>query len=315
MSSISPQRACLISLWFETLLYGIFLVFFCTSIYVLLVKKLHGAINRPLLAASILMFLLISAHLACDLVRAIQAFTTARDPFEYYSDFPNHYMGVKAILYYFTNLVGDTIILYRCWTIWNHDIRVMVVPMFLYITDLGAGVVSIHALININPEGEFFKELTVWFLTYLSLTVTVNTVCTLLIATRIWYITRSTNRTWSSGHDIRTVAIMLIESAAIYPALLFVMIGTFVAGTYGQYIALDSLPNVVGIVFELIIVRVGLGYATDEAFSARNPHRRSNFSTRGDVNLQRLEHPRHIDISVETAVEVDSGMTKSYTTM
>lgn len=61
MGDITLHRANLVSLWIETLLYGIFLVFFGASLYVLLVKKLHGQVNRPMLVASLLLFIFITA--------------------------------------------------------------------------------------------------------------------------------------------------------------------------------------------------------------------------------------------------------------
>ncbi|KAJ7598537.1 hypothetical protein C8J56DRAFT_168578 [Mycena floridula] len=307
MADISLHRASLVGLWVETLLYGIFLVFFSASIYVLVAKKLHSNVNRPMLAASLLMFFFITAHLTCDVVRALKAFTTDRDPLEYYSNIADPWEWAKTIFYYLLNVVGDTIVLYRCWIVWNKNIPIIILPGLLYLADIVTGALSTRALMRIKPgELIFVKDLAVWVLAFFSLTLTLNAVCTLVIASRIWYITRTTNSIRSSGNNIWTVAIMLIESAAIYSASLFAMIGTYVAKSNSQYVTLDALPPIVGIVFELIIVRVGLGYATDEVHSTTGPGR-SNQSTGGNISLQRLGRPRNIDITIDTVVD-EHGM-------
>lgn len=67
MATLSIERASLVALWLETLLYGVFLVFFVDALYVLLYKKLHGRTNRPMVIASFAMFLLITAVSLRDL--------------------------------------------------------------------------------------------------------------------------------------------------------------------------------------------------------------------------------------------------------
>lgn len=58
--NLALDRANLVSLWLESLLYGVFLVFHIHAIYVLLYKKLHGKTNRPMVIASFLMLILIT---------------------------------------------------------------------------------------------------------------------------------------------------------------------------------------------------------------------------------------------------------------
>ena len=55
------DQANLISLWVEGVLYGIFLVLFCLSLYVLLFLKRKRRLNNIMAAVSAIMFILITA--------------------------------------------------------------------------------------------------------------------------------------------------------------------------------------------------------------------------------------------------------------
>jgi len=111
-------------------------------------------------------------------------------------------------------------------------------------------------------------ELGHWALAFFSLTLTTNGLCTLLIAARIWRsmkiqkgIDSWTNRrsklvlfVVSSGLALVYMAmphvslLQVIHSAAIYTIALATMIGTYVSKSNAQYIALDALPPIIGIV-------------------------------------------------------------------
>ena len=58
---------------------------------------------------------------------------------------------------------------------------------------------------------------------------------------------------------------IIIESGMIYSACLIILLSLYLSGSFAQYIVLDGVTQVIGIVFSLIIVRVGLGLSTDAA--------------------------------------------------
>jgi len=119
--------------------------------------------------------------------------------------------------------------------------------------------------------------------------------------------------------------IIVIESGAIYSAGLLSLLITYACGSNGQYPALDAELPLVGIAFNLIIVRVGLGLAqnstTPGGVSSRGlASRRQNPTGRihmpkittsthqledGPYPLQPLE--RGVSVKVSQTQQNDSG--------
>ncbi|EIM80262.1 uncharacterized protein STEHIDRAFT_68602, partial [Stereum hirsutum FP-91666 SS1] len=143
--------------------------------------------------------------------------------------------------------------LYRCYVVWSGDRKIMVLPFLLYLADISVGAQSCNALLSIKPgQLIFVNTLAKWALTFFSLTLTLNAVCTLLISYRIWSTSRAVAHTRSGrGRSLWRVIEILVESAAVYSCSLLAMIGTYVANSNAQYITLDALPPIIGIVVRL----------------------------------------------------------------
>ena len=107
----------------------------------------------------------------------------------------------------------------------------------------------------------------------------------------------------SSGKDgsVFPAAMIIIESGSIYSACLIILLSLYLSGSFAQYILLDAVTQMIGIVFSLIIVRVGLGLSTDaveyasgEVLStfAAGQGRRSNKSGAHARNPMHRNNPR-----------------------
>ncbi|OBZ74846.1 hypothetical protein A0H81_05108 [Grifola frondosa] len=60
----------------------------------------------------------------------------------------------------------------------------------------------------------------------------------------------------------------LIQSAAIYSAALICLLATYAANSNAQDICLETMQPLIGVVFTLIIIRVGLGYNLTDSKAA-----------------------------------------------
>ncbi len=109
----------------------------------------------------------------------------------------------------------------------------------------------------------------------------------------------------------------LIQSAAIYSAGLASLLGTYAAGSNAQYVCLDALQPLIvrrispfssnshtltrpchqGLVFTLIIIRVGLGYTLNETSGAQISDHRPGPATHAQSNDYQLR-PVAINVSV-----------------
>jgi len=69
----------------------------------------------------------------------------------------------------------------------------------------------------------------------------------------------------SGGPNLAAPMILIIESGAIYSVCLLTLIILYASGSFAQYIVFDAVTQIIGIVFSLIIVRIGLGLAPEQS--------------------------------------------------
>ncbi|CUA66977.1 hypothetical protein RSOLAG22IIIB_02887 [Rhizoctonia solani] len=154
-------------------------------------------------------------------------------------------------------LVGDSVVVHRCFLIWGNRISVIIVPVILVLCT--AGYVTVWLFTKLPPhatalEGLLAKCATITFL----LSLATNVLTTGLISYRIL----ATARKVSSSVDVRPYMgglTIVVESAAIYTTALVVFLIVYISRANAQYIVFCALCPLIGIVPTLIIVRVGLG--------------------------------------------------------
>ncbi|KAJ7924222.1 hypothetical protein B0H13DRAFT_1864097 [Mycena leptocephala] len=274
MANDDIQTATLISLFVESILYGLFILLFVFSISILLGKKKQGMrINKPMVSASIIMFILSTVHLGVDLRRAMDTFLHG----ESIAAVNTASYIVKSTAYYLQTVTGDGFMLFRVYLVWNADNRACLPIFVCFITSVAMGIVTIHEFARVSPSDPVFVKPHNWIVSFFSLTLFTNFSCTLLIAGRIWWINRQAGSAAEkiSGRKLGPTIIIIIESGAIYSACLIILLSLYASGSYAQYIVLDGVVQVVlgsslqGVVFSLIIVRVGLGLTSEATTRTR----------------------------------------------
>ncbi|THU98438.1 hypothetical protein K435DRAFT_660995, partial [Dendrothele bispora CBS 962.96] len=243
---------------------------FVIALYVLLVKqKKHQTLNKPMIVVSIVMFLLATVHAGVDLRRVLDAFLHTDNPTGYLSKVNTVAYSVKSTAYCIQTLVGDGFVLYRLYLVWNGDKRVVIPLLICFIASIGVGIGALQGFARASPQAPvFITELHQWIVSFFSLTLVTNFCCTTLIAARIWWSHRrmAGNNMAVYGRSVMPAAVIIIESGAIYSVCLIILLILYLSGSFAQYIALDAVSlswEVVGIVFSLIIVRVGLGLSSE----------------------------------------------------
>jgi len=99
----------------------------------------------------------------------------------------------------------------------------------------------------------------------LALTLAMNVLTTSLIVYRIWSIEKKSSEIVATtsrsrrASRLRNVIRILIESAALYTISVIVFTCTYVAGSNANYGTSDNVVQIIGICFNLIIIRVDSG--------------------------------------------------------
>lgn len=259
--AITLDAATLISICTESVLYGIYLVFYVACIYILVRKQRKGQpIKKLLIAISTIMMIFSTFHLVCDLARVLDAFLRhTGSSADYLIAVNNKLYILKTASYFIQTLVGDGFIIYRLYWVWQRDKRIVSPFLVCFLASFGVGIALLYVFSHATPTEQVFK-LERFVISFFVLTLFTNLCCTCLIASRIWWKTRQITKTVTvRGRTAMSAMVVIVESGAIYSTCLVILLILYEIDSYAQYFFLDALNHIIGIVFSMIIVRIGLG--------------------------------------------------------
>ncbi|KAJ4483341.1 hypothetical protein J3R30DRAFT_3402085 [Lentinula aciculospora] len=260
--AFGADESKLVSIFIQTLLYGAYTVVFALTIWILVWRRPAGqSINQLMLWASVVMFSLATMHIGVNYARVFFAFVTYRNaeggPAAFFNILSNFTQIFGSALYITQTLVGDSVVLVRCYIVWGRQWYTVAFPILLLLGSTTSGIGILYSFAHIGDAEVFAVQLQNWIVSFFSLTLSTNFICTALVAYRIWHVNRSvmtfTHRNWNP------VMLLVIESGAIYSATLLSLLILYKAESWFQYVLLDAISPIVGLVFSMIIVRIGLG--------------------------------------------------------
>uniref|UniRef100_A0A0W0F623 Uncharacterized protein n=1 Tax=Moniliophthora roreri TaxID=221103 RepID=A0A0W0F623_MONRR len=292
MKDLSVEKNKFVALWVETTLWGAYTVLFCICIYVLLYsKKAPGGTNKPLMATAVIMYLLCTAHVINDFVRAIVGFIdyTGRGGAKaYYQQIWDWSYVFRQSLYATNNIVADALLVYRLYIVWSRDKRVVLGPLLMLTGTAVCGYRAVWGYSQAKPGDTNHSDVIYhWGVVMFSLSLGTNVIVTCLIAWRIWWTGRVITQTLDRKHGRKysQALAIIIESGAICSISTLITLVAYVSGTKAVDIAYDPLTQITGIVPTLIIVRVGLGISRDEGTSYYSTAFRTTTNVRGSIPL------------------------------
>ncbi|KAF8142272.1 hypothetical protein K438DRAFT_1878444 [Mycena galopus ATCC 62051] len=258
MHDLTIDRASLIALVIETLNIGISTTL-CAATTQLILKKARSNSTRHLLVTICLIWVLCIAHWIIDIIRASQAFIDSPEgAIAYYDLVSNQLESAKDGVYITVTLVADHFMIYRLFIVWNRNWPIVILPILLWIGAGISGYTVTHLLLLAGRGNLFISTLAPWALTFFSMSLSLNVLCTLLIAGRIMRTHMRVHTMISGKTYVYTVLTVLIESAAMYSLSLTVLLVLYDLGLNSQYILLDWTTSLIGIAFSLIIYRLAM---------------------------------------------------------
>ncbi|KAJ7068597.1 hypothetical protein C8F01DRAFT_615831 [Mycena amicta] len=225
---------------------------------------LHGAV--------VVMFALSTIHVAIRWYIVKSAFITAGDSpitsLTYLLDPPLTLEIVGASAFATNTFISDSVLIWRCWTVWGRNTKIVVLPAISTVAGAVLGYLSVaeQARYIIHPElprGSFIDFATPYF----GLSLGTTLLCTLLIILRIVLVTRMTRESSLNGYG--AVIEMVVESAALYSATLIAYLVFLVMKTFQDGYPQAILAQMAGIAPTLIVARVSLGLSRpDESWNS-----------------------------------------------
>ncbi|PPR07869.1 hypothetical protein CVT24_005606 [Panaeolus cyanescens] len=259
---------------FEVFLYGIYSTLFAICIRVLLRNR--RTTQKILLACAVVMFCLATVDVILELSFLFR-FVVQRQ------NIPEAEIHYKYLIYITSNIIADSLVIYRCHAVWNNSKRVILLPCFLLVCGSACG----YAFIAVSQDEYKFRKLLVAFLFS---TVTLNMLVTMLMAGRIWWIARKARAILGPGLSSKynTMIAIIVESGIIYS--IYVILDV----VFPNLILDAGLAQVVGIVPTLIIVQIGMGRESSEVDHASTSVMRT--TTRGFTTTVATTHELGYDV-------------------
>ncbi|KAJ7864629.1 hypothetical protein B0H14DRAFT_3603088 [Mycena olivaceomarginata] len=232
--------------------------------------------------ALIAMYIFSTIHIVCRWILMRNAFIdngdTSMTTSLYLIRPPLWLTVLGAVVFTANTLVADSVLIWRCWTIWGRNWWVIVLPLCCTLAGAGLGFRSIQeqAAYVINPSLDRTKFID--FATpYFALSLITTCLATLLIIFRILTMTDHTTRQ-SRGYS--RVIEVVVESALLYSVAMAIFLPLLVRNSSNDAYAQAVVGQVTGIAPTLIVARVTLGFARPSetwqtpttVFSTRSGH-------------------------------------------
>lgn len=265
--------AQLVGMFMASVFYGIFLVTFFKCIRVLFVTS-EGQLKSPrdlnwkMLIPAVLMFIFASLDVSFGLRHNIEAFIYFQgDPKVDFEDSSNWLVYMKMVNYVAQTFIGDAILIYRCWIIYSRKWYIIVPSVTLWLGTTACGIVTcyLEAKLANNAALVNAKDIKPFITGMLSLTLTTNLITTSLIVHRIWSIQREaiyrSPQSIADRSPLDRVLRLMIESGLLYTSSIIILFGLFLSSNNGEFGVSNAVVQIIGITFNLIIVRVDRGHA------------------------------------------------------
>ncbi|KAI0065682.1 hypothetical protein BV25DRAFT_1582929 [Artomyces pyxidatus] len=287
--SLTFAGAEMVSLCLESMFYGLYLLLFGECIAVLLQKRRTQPEKQVrLLVVSCSLFFLITWHEVVDAVRLIISFQqnqTTEGADLYLSQTTQPISLIPTSVYLLETIVSDVFMLYRCFVVWNSQWSIVILPSLVFVADCGTGIAAVYTLSLNNTNAVFGLMQEKITNSFFSCTLALNAMCTGLIAFRIWW-TQYQGREFKISSNLTRVRAIVVESGAIYLATLTMLVAAYSTKAVFFKIMADVVSPIIGIVFSLIIVRVGRGISSDTV--QRCAISTLSFDVRGDGEVCRV---------------------------
>jgi hypothetical protein len=135
-NGIPLDKAELLSVILEAILYGFSLLMFGGTMWTLLSQRSIQQLNRKMFAVACALLVVSTAHLVVHIIRVMFGLILYRDTFPggpaaYFLDVSEWTWNAKNHIYVVQSLIGDGVILYRCYAVWQ-TVYILIVPMILW---------------------------------------------------------------------------------------------------------------------------------------------------------------------------------------
>ncbi|KAJ7234522.1 hypothetical protein B0H12DRAFT_157444 [Mycena haematopus] len=264
MLNVPRAPAALATVVIETFFYGVYVVLFQTSVFLLFTAQSRGFRRErsiwlsPLLCGGTVLFIAVTGHWILSIDRLFLAFVTVNNPVQFYGDFSQPTQLIQTGFLLASLSTVDALFVHRLWTVWAHNRYVMIFPTAAILGIIVCAVGVLYDFSQFKAGDSVFDLANGWIMVDCGLTAFTNMYCTALIAWRLWRVQSILKPV--GGNSLMSVLNIIVESAALSATWALFFIITYVAHSNLRFL-IDVTPAIVATTNMLIYVRVGLGWA------------------------------------------------------
>jgi len=258
------DTAAIFSTAMEGILYGFSVLMFVGTMWALTRKRRMKEINRTNTAVAFMLLILSTAHMIVDIVRLEQGLVTYRDTFPggpaaFFADVTQITFVVKNIMYSLQTMLGDGMVIYRCYVVWQ-SVWIIIVPSLLWIAMTVCAFCADYKLSNATSEaGDVFAKPTgQWITAFYIMSLASNLLASGFLGYRIWRMERNISAIRTSNKSMMPIVRVLADAAILYSVTILTGLVCFVEANNGQYIILDMTMPIISIAFYMIIIRMAM---------------------------------------------------------
>jgi len=268
MISFTGKDSLFVGFVVEAILWGFYIPIFVVSMGSLLwSKKMGRSMNWFTLTAICLLFWLCTAHFALSfyhiyfglLHRPTTKFLTSKISLD---------TLLSTIVLTTTDFIAQTVLVYRCWRMYEKNFLVVVLPVLISLISYGMGLTSAVIQIMVT-EGEKEPEFIPILLGAMSflLSLLLNVLVTGLVIYRIWVLARVARESdvYFKQSGLITAVEALVGSGVLFMLAQVTFVVLFVLKSDGELIAVSVAAQVYGIAPTLLIAHVAVGQAARKA--------------------------------------------------
>ncbi|KDR76844.1 hypothetical protein GALMADRAFT_156179 [Galerina marginata CBS 339.88] len=235
-------------------LYGIFLVLDVIAINILTRRRRHTSFNPFFVTAAALMLLLATAQFVVDSTNIAMGFLPIENRAlrqSFFLDLTQPIFAAKHAIYFTMMLVGDAIVIYRCYIVWNHNFWIVLIPILCSLGSGACAYQTIWAIRHLSFKLSFIRlEKSMGFAVF-GLSFSANAIAT-------GENLRKTLSVSSAGRRLTPVLRIVLESGVVNTLYLLAYTIILDQGTDGIQIMASIVTPLVGIIFTTVIIRAAL---------------------------------------------------------
>ncbi|EPQ56053.1 hypothetical protein GLOTRDRAFT_129252 [Gloeophyllum trabeum ATCC 11539] len=231
-------------LWIASIIYGAYAAVFASCVYILLSRlQAKNLMNGRLLLVTVLLFVTSTAAITLNFLvdlLIIDVPTSGTNAEELH--LPNIIVSIETPLVLLNSLIGDALLIWRCFVMWDRRIKFVLLPCLSYFVCLGTFCTTAYCIIALTASRQTVLSAT-WRrhnilsanfgysgLTFFGASLVTVLATTVLISWRILRTNKALREHLNvpRGRQIRRIGVLFIETGLAYAiCILLIFVLTF----------------------------------------------------------------------------------------